>query len=299
MNRILAALLCLPLLVSLADAAAQSKRVLRIIAFGAHPDDAEFQLGGCAIKWAQLGHKVKLVSVTNGDIGHWKMAGGPLAKRRTAESKEAAKRMGVESLVLDIHDGEIMPTLANRKTIARLIREWQADLVFTHRPHDYHPDHRNAGLLVRDAAFMVGVPFYVPDTPPVKRNPVFMYFPDRFTRPYPFQADIAISIDDVFGKKVHALDALESQVYEGGANGSAQTLIQRKAHDPVARKEILKASWTGRNGRIADLFRESLVKWYGSEKGKAVKTAEAFEICEYGRRPSEAELKILFPFFKE
>jgi LmbE family N-acetylglucosaminyl deacetylase len=237
--------------------------------------------------------------VTNGDIGHWKMAGGPLAKRRTAESKEAAKRMGVESLVLDIHDGEIMPTLANRKTIARLIREWQADLVFTHRPHDYHPDHRNAGLLIRDAAFMVGVPFYVPDTPPVKRNPVFMYFPDRFTRPYPFQADIAISIDDVFGKKVHALDALESQVYEGGANGSAQTLIQRKAHDPVARKEILKASWTGRNGRIADLFRESLVKWYGPEKGKAVKTAEAFEVCEYGRRPSEAELKTLFPFFKK
>ncbi|MDC0143347.1 PIG-L family deacetylase [Verrucomicrobia bacterium] len=299
MNRILAALLCLPLLVSLADAAAQPKRVLRIIAFGAHPDDAEFQLGGCAIKWAQLGHKVKLVSVTNGDIGHWKMAGGPLAKRRTAESKEAAKRMGVESLVLDIHDGEIMPTLANRKTIARLIREWQADLVFTHRPHDYHPDHRNAGLLIRDAAFMVGVPFYVPDTPPVKRNPVFMYFPDRFTRPYPFQADIAISIDDVFDEKVHALDALESQVYEGGANGSAQTLIQRKAHDPVARKEILKASWTGRNGRIADRFRESLVKWYGSEKGKAVKTAEAFEVCEYGRRPSETELKTLFPFFKK
>ena len=299
MNRILASLLCLPFLVSLADAAAQPKRILRIIAFGAHPDDAEFQLGGCAIKWAQLGHKVKLVSVTNGDIGHWKMAGGPLAKRRTAESKEAAKRMGVESLVLDIHDGEIMPTLANRKTIARLIREWQADLVFTHRPHDYHPDHRNAGLLIRDAAFMVGVPFYVPDTPPVKRNPVFMYFPDRFTRPYPFQADIAISIDDVFEKKVHALDALESQVYEGGANGSAQTLIQRKAHNPVARKEMLKASWTGRNGRIADRFRESLVKWYGPEKGKAVKTAEAFEVCEYGRRPSEAELKKLFPFFKK
>jgi len=298
MKRILLSLLCL-LLVPPAEAADKPKRVLRIIAFGAHPDDAEFQLGGCAIKWAQLGHKVKLVSVTNGDIGHWKMAGGPLAKRRTAESKEAAKRMGVESLVLDIHDGEIMPTLANRKTIARLIREWQADLVFTHRPHDYHPDHRNAGLLIRDAAFMVGVPFYVPDTPPVKRNPVFMYFPDRFKRPYPFQADIAISIDDVFEKKVHALDALESQVYEGGANGSARTLIIRKAHDPVARKEILKASWFGRNSRIAERFRESLVKWYGPEKGKAVKTAEAFEICEYGRRPSEAELKILFPFFKK
>jgi LmbE family N-acetylglucosaminyl deacetylase len=285
------------LMLDVSGQAAASKRVLRIIAFGAHPDDAEFQIGGCAIKWAQLGHKVKLVSVTNGDIGHWKMAGGPLAKRRTAESKEAAKRMGVESLVLDIHDGEIMPTLDNRKTIARLIREWQADLVFTHRPHDYHPDHRNAGLLIRDAAFMVRVPFYVPDTPPVKSNPVFMYFPDRFTRPYPFQADIAVSIDDVFDKKIHALDALESQVYEGGASGSALIMRQRKANDPVARLEILKASWTGRNGRIADRFRDSLTKWYGSERGKAVKTAEAFEICEYGRRPGQAELKELFPFF--
>ena len=287
------------LLFDVSGQAAAPKRILRIIAFGAHPDDAEFQIGGCAIKWAQLGHKVKLVSVTNGDIGHWKMAGGPLAKRRTAESKEAAKRMGVESLVLDIHDGEIMPTLENRKVIARLIREWQADLVFTHRPHDYHPDHRNAGLLIRDAAFMVGVPFYVPDTPPVKRNPVFMYFPDGFTRPYPFQADIAVSIDDVFEKKLHALDALESQVYEGGANGSAQIMRQRKANDPVARKEILKASWLGRNGRVADRFRGSLIKLYGTEGGKAVKTAEAFELCEYGRRPSQAELKELFPFFNK
>ena len=58
---------------------------LRIIAFGAHPDDCEFKLGGTAAKWAALGHHVKFVSVTNGDIGHWKMAGGPLAQRRTAE----------------------------------------------------------------------------------------------------------------------------------------------------------------------------------------------------------------------
>jgi hypothetical protein len=126
-----------------------------------------------------------------------------------------------------------------------------------------------------------------------------MYFPDRFTRPYPFQADIAVSIDDVFEKKLHAWDALESQVYEGGANGSAQIMRQRKANDPVARKEILKASWLGRNGRIADRFRDSLIKRYGTERGKAVKTAEAFEICEYGRRPSQEELRELFPFFNK
>lgn len=273
-------------------------KTLRIIAFGAHPDDAEFRLGGCAAKWVKLGHKVKFVSATNGDIGHWKMAGGPLAKRRTAEVKEAAKRLGIETQVLDIHDGELMPTLENRKTIAGLIRDWQADLVFSHRPHDYHPDHRNLGLLVRDAAFMVRVPFYVPDTPTVKHNPVFMYFPDSFTRPYPFKADVAVSIDDVFDKKLHAIDALESQVYEGGALGSPQTLIDRHADNPKARKLYLREAWERRDGRSADRFRSTLIELYGEERGKAVKTCEAFEVCEYGKRPTAAEIKTLFPFFE-
>ena len=275
------------------------QRILRIIAFGAHPDDVEFQTGGCAAKWAKLGHKVKFVAVTNGDIGHWNMAGGPLAIRRTAEVMEAAKRLGIVTEVLDIHDGEIMPTLENRKTIARLIRDWNADIVLSHRPYDYHPDHRNCGLLVRDAAFMIKVPFYVPDTPPVTKKTVFLYYPDSFTKPYPFEASIAVSIDDVFDTKLHAIDALESQVYEGGALGSPETLIQRKAADPVARKEILRQSWLRRNGGIADRFRDSLIEWYGEEAGKAVKTAEAFEVCEYGHRPSKAELKELFPFFAE
>lgn len=270
---------------------------LRIIAFGAHPDDAEFQMGGSAIKWAKLGHHVKLVSVTNGDIGHWNMAGGPLAIRRTKEVQEAARRMGTTVEVLDIHDGELMPTLENRRTIARLIREWNADLVLAHRPNDYHPDHRYTGILVQDAAFMVAVPFFVPDTKPLTKNPVFMYYPDRFKKPYPFEADIAISLDDIFDEKVNAVDALVSQVYEGGALGSEETLIKRKAADPVARKEILWQSWSRRNGRIADLYRDTLIEWYGQEAGKAVKHAEAYQVCEYGRQPSKAELKKLFPFF--
>ena len=142
---------------------------LRIIAFGAHPDDCEIKAGGVAAMWAARGHHVKFVSTTNGDIGHPNMAGGPLSLRRTAEVHEAAKILGIVSEVLDIHDGELMPTLENRRTIARLIREWQADIVLGHRPNDYHPDHRYTGILVQDAAFMVTVPFFTPDVPPVKR----------------------------------------------------------------------------------------------------------------------------------
>lgn len=182
---------------------------LRIICFGAHPDDAEYKSGGSAALWAKQGHHVKLVSVTNGDIGHWQMAGGPLAKRRTAESAKVAEGLGVTSQVLDIHDGELIPSLENRRIITRLIRDWNADIVIAHRPWDYHPDHRYTGVLVQDAAFMVTVPFFCPDTPHLTKNPVFLYSSDRFQKPYPFVPDIAIAIDDVFEQKVDALMALE------------------------------------------------------------------------------------------
>ncbi|MEZ6127183.1 MAG: PIG-L family deacetylase [Planctomycetaceae bacterium] len=271
---------------------------LRIICFGAHPDDAEYKSGGTAALWAKQGHHVKLVSVTNGDIGHWQMSGGELAKRRTAESAEVAKRLGVASQVLDIHDGELLPTLENRRTITRLIREWKADVVISHRPWDYHPDHRYVGVLVQDAAFMVTVPFFCPDVEPLQKNPVFLYSSDRFQKPYPFEADIAVDLDDVFEQKVDALLALESQTFEGGALGSAdKTAAAPPASQPELRRAWLHERWVNRQSNEAKQYRSALIKWYGEEKAADVKYAEAFEICEFGTQPSEAEIRKLFPFF--
>lgn len=279
------------------DAEPKDDGKLRIICFGAHPDDAEYKSGGSAALWAKAGHHVKLVSVTNGDIGHWQMAGGPLAKRRAAESALVAKRLGVSSEVLDIHDGELMPTLENRQKIVRLIRDWNADIVIAHRPWDYHPDHRYTGILVQDAAFMVTVPFFCPDTPALQKNPVFLYSSDRFKKPYPFRADIAVAIDDVFEQKVDALMALESQTFEGGALGNEERLRDvPPASEPELRREWLKVRWQRRAGGEANTFREALVTWYGDEEGSKVKYAEAFEICEYGRQPSRNEILELFPF---
>lgn len=280
------------------DVVPKAENKLRIIVFGAHPDDAEYKAGGTAAKWAKLGHHVKLVSVTNGDIGHWKMAGGPLALRRKAEVKAAAKILGVTSEVLDIHDGELLPTLENRKTITKLIREWNADIVIAHRPWDYHPDHRYVGVLVQDAAFMVTVPFFCPDVTPLKKNPVFLYSSDGFQKPYPFVPDVAVSVDDVFDIKLAAIHELPSQAYEGGANGSEeQVRAIPPESNPVARKAWLKENWSRRQSAEASRQRELLVRLYGEEAGRAVKYAETFELCEYGSRPNRDELKRLFPFF--
>ena len=268
---------------------------LRIIVFGAHPDDAEYKAGGTAAMWAKLGHHVKLVSVTNGDIGHWQLAGGPLAQRRAAESKAAAKVLGVTSQVLDIHDGELIPNLEYRKLITKTIREWKADIVIAHRPWDYHPDHRYVGVLVQDASFMVTVPFYCPDVPHLTKNPVFLYSSDGFRKPYPFSADVAVAIDDVFDKKLDAVHELQSQHYEGGASGSVEHVRSVPPESDVAgRKAWLKAKWSDRQSAEADRNRELLIKLYGDERGKAVKYAEVFELCEYGSRPNAEELKKLF-----
>ena len=91
---------------------------LRVIAFGAHPDDAELKASGVAALWAAAGAKVKFVAMTNGDVGHFETAGGPLARRRKAEVAECARILGIENHVVDIHDGELVPSLENRKTVA-------------------------------------------------------------------------------------------------------------------------------------------------------------------------------------
>lgn len=271
---------------------------LHIVVFGAHPDDPQFKAGGTAIKWAQQGHHVKLVAVTNGDIGHWQSAGGPLAQRRKAEVIACGNVWGIETEVLDIHDGELLPTLENRKLITKVIREFQADLVISHRPWDYHPDHRYVGVLVQDAAFMVTVPFFCPDVPFLKKNPVFMYSSDGFQKPYPFKPDVVVSLDDVFDQKLEGLHLMPSQVYEGGASGSAEYVqTVPPASDESARKKWLRERWERRQGTEANKYRDLLVKWYGPEKGKAVKYAESFELCEYGSRPNETEMRKLFPFF--
>jgi LmbE family N-acetylglucosaminyl deacetylase len=268
----------------------------RIICFGAHPDDAESGAAGTAALWIAQGYHVKFVSMTNGDIGHWKESGPELARRRKAEVEHGAQLVGYAFEVLDNHDGELMPTLENRKTVTRLIREWQADVVITHRPNDYHPDHRYTSVLVQDAAYMVAVPKFCPDVAALKVNPVFLYFSDRFEKPYPFQADIVVGIDSVMEKKLGVMLGMVSQFYEGGVGGSPELL----ASDPEkqkARWEAVRARFVKRPRDIADRYRKNLEEWYGQERAAKIQYAEAFEICEYGRRPDKAEIRKLFPFF--
>lgn len=262
-----------------------------MLCIGAHPDDCEIQFGGAAAKFTDLGHAVKFLSVTNGESGHHVMSGADLAAIRSEEARESAHRLGIaESEVLGERDGQLLPTLDARWRIVREIREWEADIVLTHRPCDYHPDHRYTSQLVQDSAYLVVVPRICPDVPSLRQNPVYMYLEDRFRRPAPFSADIAVDIDDVWDRKIDALDAHQSQFYEWlpWVDGVADQVPA----DPAERRQWLDETWS----RVpCGNVRAALERRYGVEKTRQIQHAEAFELCEYGRQASAAELEAMFP----
>jgi LmbE family N-acetylglucosaminyl deacetylase len=281
----------------IASAAVQTQpapaQPLRIIAFGAHPDDAELKAAGVAALWAAKGHKVKFVAMTNGDVGHFSEAGGPLAQRRNKEVQECARILGITTEVLDIHDGELEPSLENRRTVARLIRDWQADIVMGHRPYDYHPDHRYTGVLMDDAAVVVVAPFFVPDTTPTPRNPLFFYYSDGFEQPTRFVPTVVADIDAAADKKWQCISAMPSQFGDKDSwQGRTRPNVPK---NDAERPSYLLNLAKQRTAAVADQYRDRLVAIYGEERGGKVKYAEAFQLGQYGRQATADELKTLFP----
>ncbi|MET6991661.1 PIG-L deacetylase family protein [Sediminicola arcticus] len=275
----------------------QINKPLRIIAIGAHPDDCDSKFGGTAALYAKLGHKVKFLALTNGDAGHQNMGGGVLGKRRREEAKKAGEVLGVEYDVLDNHDAELIPTLNVRHQVIRKIREWDADIVLGLRPNDYHPDHRNAGIVVQDAAYLVIVPNVTPDTPPLKKNPIFLYMQDGFQKPYPFSKDIAVVIDDVIDQKQRAFAEHESQVFEWmpWTMGMDENDIPKGKEERLAwmKNVYLKETKLDQSGV------DAVKKWYPKIDISKVKNVEFFEICEYGKQPTDEEIKYFFPMLKQ
>ena len=269
------------------------EKSLRILAFGAHPDDCDGRAGGVAMKYASLEHQVRFVSVTNGDAGHHEIGGIELARRRRAEAEAAGAVAGIEYHVLDVHDGELVPNLENRKMIIRMIRTYTPDLILTHRPNDYHPDHRYTGILVQDAAYMVTVPNICTDVPALAHNPIIMYMSDNFQKPAPFDPDVVVDIDDVVVRKLDMVHCHTSQMYEWLPYNAGRL-------DTVPDSQEDRRKWLEnrleRFSGIADRHRDLLVARYGEERGNRVQYAEAFEACEYGGRLTEENARTLFPF---
>lgn len=267
---------------------------LRVLVFGAHPDDPDISAGGTVALWTQAGHHVRLISLTNGDAGHHALGGAPLAWRRRQEAANAGSVLGAEYLTLDHHDGALEPTLALRAEVIRLIRTYRPDLILAPRPWDYHPDHRATGQVVQDAAYLLTVPNVVSDAPHLAQQPVIALLGDRFSRPVPFAPDVVVDTDAVLERKIDAVACHESQVYEW-------LPYNRGALDAVPGGAAERRAWLGsqlreRFAQPARTYRDLLAARYGAARAAGVASAEAFEVSEYGHRPTPEEVERLFPF---
>ncbi len=272
----------------------QLDQKLHIIIIGAHPDDPD-KVGGTAYKWAQLGHDVLMVSLTNGDAGHQSIKAKELALIRREEARKAGEVIGVKYITLDNHDGQLMPTYENRLQVIRVIREHNADLVIFPRPYDYHPDHRYTGVLVLDAAYMVTVPTILPEVPHLKKNPMFLFMSDGFVHPEPFVADVCIDIDDVIEKKIDMYHQHKSQMYEW-------LPYNRGDLDEVPESDADRRVWLGetrKRSSSANPYRDKLIELYGKERGSKIKYCEAFQDSGYGTRLTKENMSYYFPFLKQ
>lgn len=270
---------------------------LRLLVIGAHPDDCEIKAGGLAAMYRANGHHVKFVSVTNGNAGHQSMLPGPLAARRQAEAAAVTELTGIEYEILDNNDGKLLPTLEARFRIITLIRRYQPSLILTHRPNDYHPDHRATSTLVCDAAYMVIVPHIVSEVRPLRTNPVIAYLSDNFQRPQPLQPTVVLNVEPVLEQILDQMACHESQFFEW----LPYTMCQEVGFptDPAGRRAFLKEFYDKFNGPLADRFRDLVVQTYGPERGRQIRHIEAFEGCEYGSPLTPEMVRKLFPMLPQ
>lgn len=274
-----------------------SREVIRVLVIGAHPDDCDIVAGGLAALYTEGKHVVKFLSMTNGDSGHQQMGGGELARRRYAETQTSAAVLGIEYEVNDQHCGELMPTLENRRIIIKAIRSFKPDLVLTHPPDDYHPDHRYTSSLVQDSAYLVTVPGNMALTPHLSRNPVYGYVAGTITTSKTFRPSVLADITSVIQKKFDMTCAHESQFLEWIPFNTGQ--LDQVPSDKARQKPWMIAWWKERFLPFADAWREELITVYGKERGGTIEYIEAIDICPFGRQPDEAERRRLFPFLPQ
>ncbi len=268
-----------------------------LLILGAHPDDAEYHAGGLATIYRSLDRPVKMVSVTDGSSGHHERSRRELIGLRRTEAAAAGAVIGATYETWDFSDGSLEPTLSVRHRIIREIRQFQPDLVLTHRTCDYHPDHRAVGQCVQDASYLVTVPHVVPEVPPLRKDPVVAYLPDLFTRPSPIRADIVIDVNEQVESIANMLACHRSQVFEWLAYEEG---ILDTVPDDEDEKLVWVRAWFAKHARPrAERYRDLLVTLYGDRRGAAVEFIEMFEISEYAGQPDAAHRRHLFPTMAE
>jgi LmbE family N-acetylglucosaminyl deacetylase len=182
---------------------------LSVLAFGAHPDDLEFQIGGTLARYAQMGARVTMAVVTNGDVGSSTLPMEEIAEVRRQEALAAANLIGADLIWIGYHDEFFFHNEESRRRLIDVMRQAEPDVVFCHWTDDYHPDHSLSGQAVRDARIMTAVPNIVTEHPPLSRIPE-LFFYDTLAG-INFSPEVYVDISDTFPIKKDMLACHVSQ----------------------------------------------------------------------------------------
>ncbi len=279
---------------------------MKILMIGAHQDDNEFERGGLASKLLKKGHDVRFLSMCNGCGGHHILSPEETTATRAKESAAVAKLLGITYDVWDVDDCNLVADLPTRKRTIRYIREYNPDLIISHRPNDYMADHRAVAQLVQDASYLLTVPHECADVPAMRFMPVIMYSEDKFSNPV-FRPDVLVDVDDEIDIKLQIANLNVCQVYEWlpytygeevpeGAEARFEWLKGMEVTADTTDEEVMAAprGYMPRYAKTAARFRKELIEQFGEEKGSKIRFAEAYEVCEYGKPLSEEMKEELF-----
>jgi len=217
-----------------------------ILAIHAHPDDWEILAGGTLALLADAGHKLTVVTLTDGDCGTKTHSREEIGRIRRDEAQRAADLIGARYEWAGFHDLSVYIDDYSRRRVTALVRRLRPDIVLTSAPVDYMVDHEATSALVRDACFAAGAPNYraeFDDTAPALDHIPALYFMDpiegidRDGRPV--APDFIVNVATKFTLKRDLLACHDSQ----------RTWLQ--AHHGMDNYLLTMEHWTRRRGQDA------------------------------------------------
>ena len=181
-----------------------------ILAFAAHPDDVEISCSGTLLKHIEMGYKIAIIDLTQGELGT-----RGTAKTRQNEAANASKILGItERENLKMQDCFFEPSEKNKKKIISVIRKYQPKLIFANATNDRHPDHAKASSLVSEACFLSGltkIKTEINGAVQLAWRPEAIY---HYIQDYYIEPDFIVDISKHIDTKIKAIKAYKTQFYD-------------------------------------------------------------------------------------
>ena len=182
---------------------------MRVLAVGAHPDDLEILCAGALAKYARRGDRVTMAVATNGEVGSPTLPKEEIAEIRKQEATAAAAVIGAEFVWMNYPDEFVFSNKETRLDFLNVVRGAQPDVILTHAPCDYHPDHRAVSQVLWDIRVMTTVPNIKTQAPPCEKIPEIYYFDT--VAGIDFTPQFYVDVTDTFALKKQMLACHKSQ----------------------------------------------------------------------------------------